>query len=101
MPRRHAARPFAPALQRVADDLRPRTLLAEVQAVWDDAVGPLFAGVTMPTGEEAGVVRVAGGDAARASELTLLREHVVANLNARLGRPAVTDLRVQAKPPPG
>ena len=38
--------------------------------------------------------------AARASELTLMREHVVANLNARLGRPAVTDLRVVAKPPP-
>ena len=99
MPRRSGPRPFAPALERVADDLMPATLLAEVQRVWPEVAGSRLAEVATPVSERDGVVTVACGSAVWAQELDLLSERVVAALNERLGRPAVRRLRALATPP--
>ncbi len=99
MPRRRMPRPFAPALERAADAWMPPTLLAAVQRVWPAAVGPALATAAEPVAERDGTVTVACGSAVLAQELDLMSERVVANLNERLGRPAVLALRAQARPP--
>jgi predicted nucleic acid-binding Zn ribbon protein len=101
MARRAGPRPFAPALERVADAVMPATLLAEVQRTWPAVAGNRLAAVAEPVSERDGVVTVACGSAVWAQELDLLSERVVEALNQRLGRPAVRRLRAVATPPPG
>ena len=75
----------------------PQTLLAEVQRVWPDVVGPGLAEVATPVAEKEGVVRVACGSAVWAQELELMGARVVASLNEALGREAVVRLRAEAR----
>ena len=98
MRRRPAPRPFAPAVDRVASSVMPRTLLAEVQRVWPMAAGPQLAAVATPVSERDGVVRVRCGSAVWAQQLDLLGPRVVEALNSELGRRAVTGLRADARP---
>jgi predicted nucleic acid-binding Zn ribbon protein len=95
--RRPAPRPLSGAFDRVADDLMPQTLLAEVQRVWPVAVGAGLAEVATPVAENEGVVRVACGSAVWAQELDLMGARVVAALNEALGRDAVVRLRTEAR----
>ena len=97
--RRRAPRPFAPALERVADRVMPATLIAEVQRVWPQVAGERFARAADPVSERDGVVTVACESAVWAQELDLLSERVIEGLNEALGRPAVRRLRPQAAPP--
>jgi hypothetical protein len=96
--RRGAPRSFAPAVERVADAVMPAGLLPQVQRVWADATGPVFA-AAVPHSERGGEVVVRCGSAVLASELDLLGPHVVEALNRALGRPAVTRVRGDARPP--
>jgi hypothetical protein len=98
--RRRGPRPLALALDRLASDLAPPTLLAEVQRVWPLAAGEAFAAQSEPVAERRGIVTVACASAVWAQELDLLSEPVVEALNERLGRPAVLGLRPQARPRP-
>jgi predicted nucleic acid-binding Zn ribbon protein len=98
--RRRGPRPLALALERLTGDLAPATLLAEVQRAWPDAAGEAFAARSEPVSERAGVVTVACASAVWAQELDLLSERVVERLNERLGRPAVSGLRPQARAAP-
>lgn len=98
MRRRPAPRPFAPAVERVAGAVMPRTLLAEVQRVWPEATGPALAAAATPVSERSGVVRVACESAVWAQQLALLAPQVVEALNDHLGRPAVKGLRADARP---
>ena len=97
--RRRGPRPVAVALDRLATELAPATLLAEVQRAWESAAGAAFAAECTPDGERDGVVTVACSSAVWAQELDLLSERVVARLNEVLGRPAVRRLRPQPRPP--
>lgn len=97
--RRPAPRPLGVALDRLTTELAPRTLLAEVQRAWTAAAGEAVAAQCTPDGERDGVVTVACASAVWAQELDLLSERVVERLNERLGRPAVTALRPQPRPP--
>jgi len=100
MRRRGAPRPFAPALEHVADTVMPQTLLAEVQRAWAAAAGPALAAAATPQSERAGGLTVRCGSVVWAQELDLLSPRVVAALNQHLGRPAVIGLRADARPPP-
>jgi predicted nucleic acid-binding Zn ribbon protein len=97
--RRRAPRPVGAALAGVTATLAPATLLAEVQRVWPAAAGDAFAQASEPVSERDGVVTVACASAVWAQELDLLSEQVLERLAAELGRPAVTRLRAQARPP--
>ncbi len=94
--RRRGPRPVGEALAAVTDRLAPATLLAEVQRAWPSAAGA-FAGEARPVAERAGVVTVACASAVWAQELDLLAPRVVAALNDRIGRQAVSALRVTAR----
>jgi predicted nucleic acid-binding Zn ribbon protein len=91
--RRRAPRPVGVALERALASVAPATLLAEVQRVWPEAVGPLLADVSRPVGEKAGTIRVDCSSAVFAQELDLMGERVVAALNARLAHPRVKGVR--------
>ena len=97
--RRRAPRPVGAALGGLTAALAPATLLAEVQRAWPAAAGEAFAQASEPVSERDGVVTVACTSAVWAQELDLLSERVLERLAAELGRPAVTRLRVQARPP--
>ena len=96
--RRRSPRPVGAALDSVTAALAPATLLAEVQRAWPAAAGA-FAAEATPVAERGGVVTVACPSAVWAQELDLLSERVLERLTAELGRPAVTRLRAQARPP--
>ena len=93
--RRRGPRPVEFALEGVLGSLAPATLLAEVQRAWPQAAGAAFARSGRPVAEHGGVVRVACDSAVWAQELHLMSDRVVANLNERLGRPAVSRLRCE------
>jgi predicted nucleic acid-binding Zn ribbon protein len=97
--RRPAPRSLSIAFERVADDVMPQTLLAEVQRVWPVVVGAGLAEVATPVAVKEGVVRVACGSAVWAQELDLMGARVVAALNEALGREAVVRLRAEARAP--
>ena len=100
MRRRAMPRAFAPALERVADQVMPATLLAQVQRAWPEAAGDVLAGVAEPVSERDGVVTVACGSAVWAQEIDLLAERLADALNDALGRPVVKRLRAVATPRP-
>jgi predicted nucleic acid-binding Zn ribbon protein len=96
--RRPGPRPLTIAFERIADDVMPKTLLAEVQRAWPDVAGPGLVEVAEPVSERDGVITIACGSAVWAQELDLMGERVVASLNEALGREAVVRLRPVATP---
>jgi predicted nucleic acid-binding Zn ribbon protein len=79
--RRRGPRPASFALQAVADELAPATLLAEVQRAWPAAAGAAFARAAEPVAERDGTVTVACESSVWAQELDLLAEPVLQRLN--------------------
>ena len=99
--RRHQPRPVGQAISALADRLAPQTPLAEVQRVWEAAVGAVVAAQAEPTGEREGVLVVTCSSAVWAQELDLMAPDVVARLNAALGSEAVRGLRCSSAPARG
>ena len=93
---RRSPRSLAPAMQALADDLAPRTLLADVQRIWPAAVGAELARQSTPTAERGGSLTVACADAMWAQELDLMSPQILAQLNQRLGAEPLTRLRCVA-----
>ena len=83
--RRQAPRPLDDALSAVAHQARPASLLALVQAGWDEAVGPTIAAQSAAVAERAGSVTVACTSAVWAQELELLEPELRDQLNAAVG----------------
>jgi predicted nucleic acid-binding Zn ribbon protein len=94
--RRRAPRPAGMAVAALTERLAPLTLLAEVQRVWEQAVGAVVAAQAEPTGERAGVLVVTCASAVWAQELDLMAPDVVGRLNALLDGAPVRALRCQA-----
>ena len=90
---RRSLRPMAPALQSLRDQLAPATLLAEVQRLWPEAVGPAIAAAAAPVRERTGVVTVSCSAAVWAQELDLMGPTLVERLNEKLGHQKIDTLR--------
>jgi predicted nucleic acid-binding Zn ribbon protein len=96
--RRRAPVPLAGAVEALTRRLEPLTPLAAVQRAWPDAVGPAIAAECAPASERAGVVTVTCRSAVWAQELALMAPELTERLNAALGAPRVTELRVTGGP---
>ncbi|MBI5106089.1 MAG: DUF721 domain-containing protein [Solirubrobacterales bacterium] len=96
MKHRHAPRRLSLAIGSLADDLAPRTPLAEVQRVWPEVVGAAVAREATPIAERAGVLTVSCRSSVWAQELELMAPELVERLNAALGSAVVQGLRCQA-----
>lgn len=94
--RRTAPRPLALALSELEEQLRPATALADVQAAWREAAGPVIAREAEPVAERDGVVELACRSSVWAQELDLMALELTARLNAAIGREAVRSLRCVA-----
>ena len=92
--RRLAPRPLSTALENVAREVAPATLLARVQGVWGEVAGPGLAAAAAPVSERDGVVTVGCESGVWAQELELLAPELLNALEARLGGRAVARLRL-------
>jgi predicted nucleic acid-binding Zn ribbon protein len=93
---RRSPRPMGLALGSLRDELAPRTLLADVQRLWSDAVGPMIAAEAAPVSARGGVLTVSCSGAVWAQELDLMAPSILERLNARLEGAKVTRLRCVA-----
>lgn len=93
---RRAPRSLDAAFGRLADELAPETMLAEVQRVWSSTVGDSIAAEAQPTAERGGVVTISCSASVWAQELDLMAPQIVKRLNAELARGSVQRLRCVA-----
>lgn len=93
---RRAPRPLESAFARLADELAPETLLAEVQRAWPGAVGDVIAAEARPTAQRGGVVTISCSASVWAQELDLMAPQILAQLNERLSDGVVQRLRCVA-----
>jgi predicted nucleic acid-binding Zn ribbon protein len=98
-PYRNGPRPLAPAIEGIRADLAPRTLLADVQQAWPEAVGPAVAAEASPTAERGGVLTVSCSASVWAQELDLMSEAILERLNGHLRSGRIVRLRCVATPP--
>jgi predicted nucleic acid-binding Zn ribbon protein len=84
------------ALSVLADDLAPRTLLADVQRAWPGVVGPSIAAEAEPTAERGGVLTISCSASVWAQELDLMSVAILERLNAALAAGAISRLRCVA-----
>jgi len=95
---RRSPRHLGLALDQMRDDLEPESLLAEVQRVWRETVGPAIAAEAEPTGERGGVVTVSCSASVWAQELDLMAPAIVERLNPALRTGRVSRLRCVTLP---
>lgn len=96
---RRSPRSVSLALNAAQHNWAPGTLLAEVQAAWPEAVGPIIAAEATPVTERGGVVTVSCSASVWAQELDLMAPTILGRLNARLGGAGVARLKCVATPP--
>jgi predicted nucleic acid-binding Zn ribbon protein len=96
---RRNPRQMTAAFGRLADELAPDTLLAEVQRAWPAVVGPSIAAEASPTAARGGVVTVSCSASVWAQELDLMAPQIVGRLNSALPKGGVSRLRCVAVAP--
>ncbi|HTU16184.1 MAG TPA: DUF721 domain-containing protein [Solirubrobacterales bacterium] len=89
-------KPISDALERVLETIAPKTPLAEIQAVWKQAVGPQIAAVTEVTDERDGVVTVECENSVWAQELEMMGPQLLRKLTSEMSGPAPDLLRFRA-----
>lgn len=95
---RRSPRPIGFALERAREQWEPETLLAEVQRVWGDAVGPAISTEARPASVRAGVLTVSCSASVWAQELDLMAEAILGPLNTRLRSGRIDRLRCVTVP---
>jgi predicted nucleic acid-binding Zn ribbon protein len=96
---RRSPRQMAAVFGRLADDLAPQTLLADVQRAWAEVVGPAVAEQATPSAERGGVLTVSCSASVWAQELDLMAPQILSRLNERLGSASIRRLRCVAVSP--
>jgi predicted nucleic acid-binding Zn ribbon protein len=98
-PQRRSPRPLTVALEAIAEDLAPKSALADVQRAWRTAVGESIAAQAQPTAERGGVVTVSCSASVWAQELDLMAPQIIERLNQLLKQGRVQRLRCVAVGP--
>jgi predicted nucleic acid-binding Zn ribbon protein len=81
------------ALEELRDSVEPDTVLAAVQRVWLEAVGPAIAAEASPSAERRGVLTVSCAASVWAQELDLMGPMIMARLNELLETHAIERMR--------
>ena len=95
---RRSPRPRTHALDQIRDELEPESLLADVQRVWRDAVGPAIALEAQATAERGGVLTVSCSASVWAQELDLMGPAILERLNQLLRCGRISRLRCVTLP---
>lgn len=96
MSRRRDPVPIAGALADLTRAAQPRSVLAEVQSRWAEAVGETIAGWARPVSEKGGVVVVSCDDSVIAHELEMIKPELLEKLSRAIDSKAPLDLRFRA-----
>jgi predicted nucleic acid-binding Zn ribbon protein len=96
---RRTPRRVGSAIGALADQLAPRTTLAEAQRAWGQIAGPALAKNAEPTSERGGSLTITCRSSVWAQELDLMAPELIARLNAKLGEGRITALRCVAARP--
>jgi predicted nucleic acid-binding Zn ribbon protein len=91
--RRPAPRPLSHALEGVARNAAPATVLARVQAAWPEVAGEGLAAAAQPVAERDGVVTVACESGVWAHELELLGPDLLERLSGAVEGARIAKLR--------
>jgi predicted nucleic acid-binding Zn ribbon protein len=94
--RPRALRPLRPAVEALADALAPATVLADVQRVWEHAVGPAIAREASPLSERDGTLTLLCSSAVWMQEIDLMGPVLVEKVNAALGAERLRAVRCTA-----
>ncbi|MBA3300537.1 MAG: DUF721 domain-containing protein [Thermoleophilaceae bacterium] len=91
--RRLAPRRLAPALERVARDLEPPSLLGRIQRVWPEVAGAGLAQRAQPVSEHGRELVLRCEDAVWAEEIRLMSPELTGRLNEALGEGSLAGIR--------
>lgn len=93
---RRSPRSLGFALDALRDSVAPDTLLAQIQRVWPQAVGPAIAAEASPSRERGGVLTVSCSASVWAQELDLMAPTILSQVNQLLDGSPLTRLRCVA-----
>ena len=79
-------------------DLGPKMLEQKVFALWREYLGTPLGTGTVPVSLSNGILKIYTEYSAYITELSLLKQKIIADLNAKLGQPVLTDLRIEIRP---
>jgi predicted nucleic acid-binding Zn ribbon protein len=90
---RRSPRSLDLALDALRDSVAPDTLLARIQRIWPEAVGPAIAREAFPSRERGGVLTVSCSASVWAQELALMASTILDQLNQMVDGGPLTRLR--------
>ncbi len=79
------------------NDLEPKMLEQKVFDLWRKRLGVPFGTKTIPVSLSDGVLKIYTEYPPYKKELVLLKQRIIADLNAELGQPILTDLRIELR----
>lgn len=91
-----APKPIGEMLSGFRGEVAPETVLAAVQAIWDETVGERISAVTDVVSEQEGTLTVLCSTAVWAQELELMGPRILSRLNESLGDGTLEKLRFRA-----
>ena len=80
-----------------AYDFEPKMLEQKVFALWRELLGTPLGTKTVPVSLSDGVLKIYTEYPPFKKELLLLKQRIIADLNAELGQPVLTDLRIELR----
>ena len=78
--------------------LEPKMLEQKVFALWQEQLGAPLGTRTVPVSFSDGVLKIHTEYPPYRTELLLLKQQIITNLNAELGQTILTDLRIELRP---
>ena len=96
MPKTQNSRDILTELTRTYN-LEPKMLEQKVFSVWQQYLGTPIGTKTVPVSISGGVLKVYTEYPPYKKELSLLKERIIADLNAELGQPILTDIRIDVR----
>ena len=79
-------------------DLEPKMLEQKVFALWQECLGAPLGTKIVPVSLSNGVLKAYTEYPPYRTELLFFKKNILANLNAELGKPVLTDLRIELRP---
>ena len=79
-------------------NLEPKILEQKVFALWREHLGAPLGTKTVPVSLSSGILKIYTEHPAYITELLFHKQQILADLNAELGQPVLTDFRIELRP---
>ena len=78
-------------------DFEPKMLEQKVFGLWREILGTHLGKITVPVSLSDGVLKISTEYPPVSTELSFRKQKIIADLNAELGQPILTDLRIEVR----